>query len=69
MWSCLQDDLTGEDFKEMPGTLLYKLLKAKSKYPLHSAVRLVREDVVFLYLVEHDSEVRKIYFIYIKLGS
>ncbi|XP_046739305.1 rabankyrin-5 isoform X1 [Diprion similis] len=50
------DDLTGEDFKEMPGALLYKLLKAKSKFPLHSAVRLVREDVVFLFLVEHDSE-------------
>lgn len=53
----LQEDLTGEDFKEMPGSLLYKLLQTKSKYPLHAAVRLMREDVVFLYLVEHNAEV------------
>ncbi|XP_034934332.1 histone-lysine N-methyltransferase SETD1A-like [Chelonus insularis] len=50
------EDLTGEDFKEMPGPLLYELLKTKSDYPLHSAVRLEREDVVFLYLVEHNAE-------------
>ncbi|KAJ8676247.1 hypothetical protein QAD02_012033 [Eretmocerus hayati] len=54
--SCHWDDLTGEDFKEMPGSLLYQLLKNKSKFPLHSAVRLQREDVVFLYLVEHNAE-------------
>jgi hypothetical protein len=42
----------------MPGPLLYQLLKTKSEYPLHSAVRLQREDVVFLYLVEHNAEVR-----------
>ncbi|XP_014229483.1 rabankyrin-5 [Trichogramma pretiosum] len=54
--SCHWDDLSGEDFKEMPGPLLYQLLKAKSDYPLHSAVRLQREDVVFLYLVEHNAE-------------
>lgn len=41
----------------MPGSLLYKLLQTKSKYPLHAAVRLMREDVVFLYLVEHNAEV------------
>ena len=41
----------------MPGPLLYQLLKTKSEYPLHSAVRLQREDVVFLYLVEHNAEV------------
>ncbi|CAG5076747.1 Similar to Ankfy1: Rabankyrin-5 (Mus musculus) [Cotesia congregata] len=50
------DDLTGDDFKEMPGPLLYELLKTKSEFPLHSAVRLEREDVVFLYLVEHNAE-------------
>lgn len=53
----LQEDLTGEDFKEMLGSLLYKLLQTKSKYPLHAAVRLMREDVVFLYLVENNAEV------------
>ncbi|XP_057341018.1 rabankyrin-5 [Microplitis mediator] len=50
------DDLAGDDFKEMPGPLLYELLKTKSEFPLHSAVRLEREDVVFLYLVEHNAE-------------
>ncbi|OAD58199.1 Ankyrin repeat and FYVE domain-containing protein 1 [Eufriesea mexicana] len=53
------EDLTGEDFKEMPGSLLYKLLQTKSKYPLHAAIRLMREDVVFLYLVENDSGLTK----------
>ncbi|KZC07909.1 Ankyrin repeat and FYVE domain-containing protein 1 [Dufourea novaeangliae] len=53
------EDLTGEDFKEMPGSLLYKLLQTKSKYPLHAAVRLLREDVVFLYLVENNSGLPK----------
>ncbi|XP_047363247.1 rabankyrin-5 isoform X1 [Vespa velutina] len=53
------EDLTGDDFKEMPGSLLYKLLQAKSTYPLHSAVRLIREDVVFLYLVENNAELPK----------
>lgn len=47
----------------MPGPLLYQLLKSKSEYPLHSAVRLQREDVVFLYLVEHNAEVR-LFFLY-----
>lgn len=41
----------------MPGPLLYQLLKTKSKYPLHAAVKLMREDVVFLYLVENNAEV------------
>lgn len=45
----------------MPGALLYELLKTKSDYPLHSAVRLEREDVVFLYLVEHNTEVSFIF--------
>lgn len=54
----------------MPGPLLYELLKAKSEYPLHSAVRLVREDVVFLYLVEHNSEVSvKRIFIFIRSSN
>lgn len=55
------EDLTGEDFKEMPGSLLYKLLQTKSKYPLHAAVRIMREDVVFLYLVENNSGVSYIF--------
>lgn len=51
------DDLTPQDFEHMSGPLLYKMLKSKTKYPLHSAVRLLREDVVFLCLVENDKSV------------
>ncbi|XP_017140975.1 rabankyrin-5 [Drosophila miranda] len=48
------DDLTAQDFEHMSGPLLFKMLKNKTKYPLHAAVRLLREDVVFLCLVEND---------------
>lgn len=56
------DDLTGSDFEHMSGPLLYKMLKNKTKFPLHSAVRLLREDVVFLCLVEHNTNVSTILF-------
>lgn len=48
------DDLTTQDFEHMSGPLLFKMLKSKTKYPLHAAVRLLREDVVFLCIVEND---------------
>ncbi|XP_055853313.1 rabankyrin-5 [Episyrphus balteatus] len=48
------DDLTPQDFEHMSGPLLYQMLKSKTKHPLHAAVRLLREDVVFLCLVEND---------------
>ena len=51
------DDLTTHDFENMSGPLLYKMLKNKTKFPLHAAVRLLREDVVFLCLVENDGSV------------
>lgn len=51
------DDLTPQDFEHMSGPLLYKMLKSKTKFPLHAAVRLLREDVVFLCLVENDKSV------------
>lgn len=51
------DDLTTQDFEHMSGPLLYKMLKNKTKYPLHAAVRLMRDDVVFLCLVENDTTV------------
>lgn len=41
----------------MSAQFLYHMFKSKTKYPLHSAVRLRREDVVFLYVVEHSSQV------------
>lgn len=54
------DDLTPQDFEHMSGPLLYKMLKSKTKHPLHAAVRLLREDVVFLCLVENDGSLSKI---------
>ncbi|XP_064544438.1 rabankyrin-5 isoform X1 [Drosophila montana] len=49
------DDLTTQDFEHMSGPLLFKMLKNKTKYPLHSAVRLLREDVVCLCLAENNT--------------
>lgn len=56
------DDLNSSDFEHMSGPLLYKMLKSKTQLPLHSAVRLQREDVVFLCLVENSSKVRKVLY-------
>ncbi|XP_050520840.1 rabankyrin-5 isoform X2 [Daktulosphaira vitifoliae] len=50
------DDFTSDDFAHMSAQFLYHMFKSKTKYPLHSAVRLRREDVVFLYIVEHSSQ-------------
>ncbi|XP_066251901.1 rabankyrin-5 isoform X2 [Euwallacea similis] len=49
------DDLNSSDFEHMSGALLYQMLKSKTQLPLHSAVRLQREDVVFLCLVENSN--------------
>ncbi|XP_056639998.1 rabankyrin-5 [Diorhabda sublineata] len=54
------DDLNSSDFDHMSGPLLYKMLKSKTQLPLHSAVRLQREDVVFLCLVENSSKLTDI---------
>ncbi|XP_026813922.1 rabankyrin-5-like [Rhopalosiphum maidis] len=50
------DDFTSDDFAHMSAQFLYHMFKSKTKYPLHSAVRLRREDVVFLYVVEQSSQ-------------
>ena len=55
----MQNDFTSEDFELMPAPSAYKMFKAKTEYPLHYAIRTRREDVVFLYLVEHDSQVQR----------
>jgi hypothetical protein len=47
----------------MPAPLLYSMFKAKTEYPLHTAIRAKREDVVFLYLMEFDAQVRYFKFI------
>ena len=52
-----QSDFSSEDFEHMSAPLLYTMFKTKTKYPLHSAVRLKREDVVFLFLIEYSQEV------------
>lgn len=49
------DDFTSEDFSHMPASLLFQMFKSKTKYPLHSAIKAKREDVVFLYFIENDS--------------
>ncbi|VTJ59644.1 Hypothetical predicted protein [Marmota monax] len=50
------DDLRKEDFSSMGAQLLYKMIKSMTEYPLHKAIKVEREDVVFLYLIEMDSQ-------------
>lgn len=50
------DDFSSEDFSHMSAPLLYRMFKSKTNHPLHSAIRLKREDVVFLYLVENTAQ-------------
>ncbi|XP_076064202.1 rabankyrin-5 isoform X2 [Oratosquilla oratoria] len=50
------NDFTPEDFEHMTAPLLYAMFKTKTDHPLHSAVRLHREDVVFLFLMEFDAQ-------------
>ncbi|XP_076107100.1 rabankyrin-5-like isoform X1 [Mytilus galloprovincialis] len=50
------NDFTSDDFETMPAPLLYSMFKAKTEFPLHTAIRAKREDVVFLYLMEFDSQ-------------
>lgn len=52
----------------MSAQLLYKMIKSKTEYPLHKAIKVEREDVVFLYLIEMDSQVcapRKLFINYL----
>uniref|UniRef100_A0A6Q2ZNT0 FYVE-type domain-containing protein n=1 Tax=Esox lucius TaxID=8010 RepID=A0A6Q2ZNT0_ESOLU len=50
------DDLRKEDFSTMNAPLLYKMIKSKTEFPLHKAIKVEREDVVFLFLIEMDSQ-------------
>ena len=52
-----QHDLKTEDFSNMSAPLLYEMFKSKSAYPLHLAIRHHREDVVFLFVIEFNSQV------------
>lgn len=51
------DNLDSSDFSHMSAPLLHKMLKNKTQLPLHSAVRLQRDDVVFLCLMENANKV------------
>ncbi|XP_044763640.1 rabankyrin-5 [Coccinella septempunctata] len=54
------NDLNASDFEDMSGPLLYKMLKSKTTYPLHAAIKLDREDVVFLCLVENSAKLKEV---------
>ncbi len=49
------DDFTSDDFAHMPASLLFQMFKAKTRHPLHAAIKARREDVVFLYFIENDA--------------
>ena len=53
-----QSNLNTSDFAELSAPLLYDMFKAHSEYPLHLAIQHQREDVVFLFLIEFNSQVR-----------
>ncbi|ESO10245.1 hypothetical protein HELRODRAFT_168135 [Helobdella robusta] len=50
------DTFTFEDFSSMSPSTAYQVFKAKSSYPLHLAIRMQREDVVFLFMIEFHSQ-------------
>ena len=50
------DQFSYQDFEFLSADLVYGMLKSKANFPLHSAIGLRREDVVFLYLIEFNSE-------------
>ncbi|KFM79602.1 Ankyrin repeat and FYVE domain-containing protein 1, partial [Stegodyphus mimosarum] len=43
----------------MSASLLYKMFKAKTDFILHTAIKIQREDVVFLFLIEFDAQLIK----------
>ncbi len=52
-----QDSLNTSDFAELSAPLLYDMFKAHTSFPLHLAIQHLREDVVFLCLIEHNAQV------------
>ncbi|CAI8027099.1 Rabankyrin-5 [Geodia barretti] len=59
---CLQiisshwNNLNTRDFADLSAPLLYDMFKARTEYPLHLAIQHLREDVVFLFLIEYNSQ-------------
>ena len=50
------DKFSYQDFESLSAELVYQMLKSKARFPLHAAINLKREDVVFLFLIEFNSE-------------
>ena len=50
------DRFSFADFVDLSPELVYGMLKQRAAHPLHSAIQLQREDVVFLYLIEFNAE-------------
>nr|CAD7259643.1 unnamed protein product [Timema shepardi] len=50
------NDFTPADFSSMNSALLFDVLKSQTNFPLHSAIRLHRDDVVFLFLIAFNNE-------------
>ncbi|XP_053209790.1 rabankyrin-5-like [Panonychus citri] len=50
------NDFSSNDFASMTASLLFNMFKAKTRFPLHQAIKIKREDVVFLYLIEYNSQ-------------
>ncbi|EGD81136.1 hypothetical protein PTSG_11174 [Salpingoeca rosetta] len=44
------------DFDAVAADLLFRVVKEKTAFALHTAVKLNREDVIFLFLLEHDAD-------------
>lgn len=50
------DSLGESDFTKASTAFLHRLFKEKSRYPLHKAIRIRNEDLIFLLLVDFDSQ-------------
>lgn len=48
------NDFTSDDFAHMSAPLLFQMFKSKTNFPLHTAIKIRREDVVFLFLIEFN---------------
>ena len=54
------NDFTAQHFADMDATLLYKMLKRRSKHVLNSIIKLQREDALFLFLVENEPKLSEV---------
>ena len=57
-FNSLQEDLDRDNLAPLSAQSLYRLLEEHTNHPLHAAVRLGREDVVFLDLIKYTQQVK-----------